>query len=83
MRVKDLDSETLLNLLLPMVREVFRTILPEIPPEWKINFFIDLLPDMNPISIPSYRTALTELKDLKGQLKDLPDKGFIQPYISP
>ena len=38
---------------------------------------------MNPISIPSYRMALEELKELNLQLKDLLDKGFIQPSISP
>ncbi|XP_069148114.1 uncharacterized protein [Solanum lycopersicum] len=55
---------------------------------------IDILPDslhepfivstpMESISIPPYRMAPTELKDLKAQLKDLLDKGFISPSISP
>ncbi|WMV49810.1 hypothetical protein MTR67_043195 [Solanum verrucosum] len=38
---------------------------------------------MQPISIPLYRMAPTELKELKEQLKDLLDKGFIRPSISP
>ena len=31
----------------------------------------------------SYRMAATELKELKTQLQDLVDKGFIQPSVSP
>ncbi|KAH0716656.1 hypothetical protein KY290_012918 [Solanum tuberosum] len=38
---------------------------------------------MQPISIPPYRIALAELKELKKKLKDLLDKGFIQPSVSP
>ncbi|WMV24573.1 hypothetical protein MTR67_017958 [Solanum verrucosum] len=48
----------------------------------EIDFGIDLLPDTQPISIPPYRIAPTELKELKEQLKDLLDKGFIRPSIS-
>ena len=52
-------------------------------PNGKLIFGIVLLPDTNPISIPPYRMASTELKELKAQLKDLLDKGFIRPNISP
>ena len=38
---------------------------------------------MNLISIPPYRMAPAELKELKAQLKDLLDRGFIRPSISP
>ena len=57
--------------------------MPKIPPKWKTDFKHDLLSDTLPISIPSYRMALAELKELKVQLKDFLDKGFIQPNISP
>ncbi|WMV43384.1 hypothetical protein MTR67_036769 [Solanum verrucosum] len=63
--------------------EVFPEDLPGVPPEREINFGIDLLPDTQPISIPPYRMAPAELKELKEQLKDLLDKGFIRPSISP
>ncbi|XP_049381240.1 uncharacterized protein LOC125845750 [Solanum stenotomum] len=43
----------------------------------------DFLPDTQPILIPSYRMAPTELTELKKQLKDLLDKGFIRPSTSP
>ncbi|WMV41180.1 hypothetical protein MTR67_034565, partial [Solanum verrucosum] len=63
--------------------EVFPNDLPGIPPEREIDFGIDLLLDTQPISIPPYRMAPRELKELIAQLKDLLDKGFIQPSISP
>ncbi|KAH0679031.1 hypothetical protein KY284_020116 [Solanum tuberosum] len=63
--------------------EVFPDDLPEILPEREIEFDIDLIPDTRPISIPPYRMAPAELKELKEQLKDLLDKGFIRPSVSP
>ncbi|KAH0784229.1 hypothetical protein KY290_003827 [Solanum tuberosum] len=84
-RVKDLESEIPPLESVPVVKdflEVFPDDLPRIPPEREINFGIDLLSDIQPISIPPYRMAPAELKELKAQLKDLLDKGFIQPSIS-
>ena len=63
--------------------EVFPNDLPRVPPKREIDFGIDLLPDSSPISIPPYRMPLAEFKELKLQLKDLLQKGFIQPSISP
>ncbi|KAH0775084.1 hypothetical protein KY290_012221 [Solanum tuberosum] len=85
-RVKDLESEIPPLESVLVVKdflEVFPDDLPEIPPEQEIDFGIDLLPDTQPVSIPHYRMAQAELKELKAQLKDLLDKGFIQPSISP
>jgi len=85
-RVKDLESEIPSLESVPIVKdfpEVFPDDLLKIPPEREIDFGIDLLPDTQPISIPPYRMSPTELKELKAQLKDLLDKGFIQPSISP
>ncbi|KAH0678989.1 hypothetical protein KY284_020074 [Solanum tuberosum] len=65
------------------VPEVFPDDLPGVPPEREIDFGIDILPDTHPISIPPYKMAPVELKELKEQLKDLLDKGFIQPSVSP
>ena len=64
-------------------QEVFPNDLAGILPEREIYFGINLLPDINPISIPLYRMASAESKELKAQLKDLLDKGFIRPSISP
>ena len=65
------------------IHDVFPGDLPRVPPPWEIDFGIDLEPDTKPISIPPYRMAPAELKDLKLQLKHLTDKDFIEPSISP
>ncbi|XP_070011069.1 uncharacterized protein [Nicotiana sylvestris] len=62
---------------------VFPDELPGLPPEREIEFSIDVFPDTQPISIPPYRKAPVELRELKAQLKDLLDKGFIRPSTSP
>ena len=41
------------------------------------------MPGMNPISIAPYRMASLESRELKVQLQDLLDKGFIRPNTSP
>ncbi|WMV07858.1 hypothetical protein MTR67_001243, partial [Solanum verrucosum] len=84
--VKDSSSESLTLKSVLMVNdfpEVFPEDLPGVPLEREIDFGIDLLPDTQPVSIPPYRMAPAELKELKEQLKDLLDKGFIKPSISP
>ena len=63
--------------------DMFPKDLPGVPPFREINFGIDLDPDTKQISIPPSRMTPAELKELKLQLKDLTDKGFIQPSISP
>ncbi|WRX23577.1 Reverse transcriptase domain - like 10 [Theobroma cacao] len=70
----------------PIVSEfpdVFPDDLPGLPPDRELEFPIDLLSGTAPISIPPYRMAPAELKELKVQLQELVDKGFIRPSISP
>ncbi|XP_070002054.1 uncharacterized protein [Nicotiana sylvestris] len=84
--VRDIDKEPATLQSVPIVNEfptVFTDGLPGIPPEREIDFAIDLLLDTQPISIPPYRMAPAELRELKEQLKDLLDKGFIRPSTSP
>ncbi|XP_075092520.1 uncharacterized protein LOC142172747 [Nicotiana tabacum] len=81
-RVKDADAQIPTLQSVPIVNEfpeVFPEDLPGIPPYREIDFGIDLLPGTKTISIPPYRMAPAELKELKVQLKDLLDKGFIRP----
>ena len=52
-------------------------------PEREVEFTIDLIPGTEPISIPPYRMAPAELRELKAQLEELLSKGFIRPSISP
>ncbi|XP_070005243.1 uncharacterized protein [Nicotiana sylvestris] len=85
-RVTDVDAEALRLEFVPVVNEfpdVFPDELPEIPPDREIDFGIDVMPGTQPISIPPYRMALAELKELNEQLKDLLEKGFIRPSVSP
>ena len=75
------------NLLdVPIVNEfldVFPADLPGLPRDRDVEFNIELLPGAAPISISPYRMAPLELKELKTQLQELLDKGFIQPSVSP
>ncbi|KAH0657727.1 hypothetical protein KY289_026475 [Solanum tuberosum] len=48
--------------------------LPGVFPQREIDCGIDILLDTRPISIPPYKIAPTELRELKEQLKDLLDK---------
>ncbi|XP_070005398.1 uncharacterized protein [Nicotiana sylvestris] len=63
--------------------DVFPADLPGMPPDIDIDFGIDLVRGTQPISIPPYRMAPAELKELKDQLQELLDKGFIRPSVSP
>ncbi|XP_055806966.1 uncharacterized protein LOC129875739 [Solanum dulcamara] len=72
--------------MVPVVNEypdVFPDELPSLPPNWEVEFTVDVLLDTQPISIPLYRIAPVELKELKEQLKDLLEKGFIRPSTLP
>ncbi|XP_075096333.1 uncharacterized protein LOC142174439 [Nicotiana tabacum] len=85
-RVKDADAQipTLQSVqIVNEFPEVFPEDLPGVPPDREIDFGIDLLPGTKPISILPYRIAPAELKKLKVQLKNLLDKGFIRPSVSP
>jgi hypothetical protein len=53
------------------------------PPERAIEFKIELQPDTAPISKAPYKVSREELAELKIQLKDRLDKGFIHPSSSP
>ncbi|TQD94468.1 hypothetical protein C1H46_019889 [Malus baccata] len=63
--------------------DVFLGDLPRLSPDRKVEFVVDLLPGMNPIYLTPYRMAPAELRELKVQLQELVDKGFIQPSTSP
>ncbi|KAL0386526.1 UNVERIFIED_CONTAM: Retrovirus-related Pol polyprotein from transposon [Sesamum latifolium] len=63
--------------------DVFSEELPGLPPHREVDFEIETIPGAAPISIAPYRMAPSELKELKKQLEELLDKGFIRPSISP
>ncbi|WVZ58168.1 LOW QUALITY PROTEIN: hypothetical protein U9M48_008467 [Paspalum notatum var. saurae] len=62
---------------------VFPEELPGLPPDRDVEFSIEVFPGMTTISKRPYRMALDELKDLKTQLQEKVDKGFIRPSSSP
>jgi hypothetical protein len=63
--------------------DVFPEDLPGLPPERDAEFVIELKLGTAPISRRSYRMPPNELAELKTQLQDLLEKGFIRPSSSP
>jgi hypothetical protein len=49
------------------------------PPERKVEFAIELLPSTAPISKRAYRVSGPELVELKKQIDELSEKGYIRP----
>jgi hypothetical protein len=63
--------------------DVFPNELSGMPPDRDIEFAIELQPGTTPISKTPYRMPPAELAELKRQLQELLDKGFIRPSTSP
>ncbi|WVZ79921.1 LOW QUALITY PROTEIN: hypothetical protein U9M48_027444 [Paspalum notatum var. saurae] len=63
--------------------DVFPEELPGLPPDRDVEFKIDLVPGTAPVSRRPYRMAPDELRELKVQLQEQLDKGFIRPSSSP
>jgi len=62
--------------------DVFLEELPGLPPDREVEFAIELIPGTTPISRRPYQMLPNELAELKTQLKELLDKGFIRPSSS-
>ncbi|XP_073119703.1 uncharacterized protein [Henckelia pumila] len=63
--------------------DVFPGDVAGIPPDREVEFSIDLIPNTVPISKAPYRLAPMEMRELKEQIQELLDKGFIRPSFSP
>jgi hypothetical protein len=63
--------------------DVFPDELPGMPPDRDIEFAIMLQPGTTLISKRPYRMPPAELTELKTQLQELLDKGFIRPSTLP
>jgi hypothetical protein len=63
--------------------DVFPDELPGMPPDREVEFVIDLLPGIAPISKRPYRMSVEELKELKKQLTELQEAGYIRLSSSP
>ena len=84
--LRNVEAETGVVKNVPVVCEfpdVVPEELPRLPPKREIEFCIDVVPGTDPISMPPYRMALAELKELNEQLKELLEQGFIRPSTSP
>ena len=53
------------------------------PPVREIEFEIEILPGTAPISIARYRMVPAEFRELKVQLEEFLERGFIRPSVSP
>ena len=53
------------------------------PPDRDIEFLIELLLGTGPISKRLYRMPPNDLEEIKKQIKELPEKGYIRPSSSP
>ena len=70
----------------PVVQEfldVFPEELASLPPEREVEFSIEVIPGTAPIAKVPYRMAPRELQELKVQLQELLDRGFVRPSSSP
>jgi hypothetical protein len=63
--------------------DVFPEELPGMPPDREVEFVVDLLPGTAPISKQPYKMSVEELKELKKQLTELQEAGYIRPSSSP
>jgi hypothetical protein len=62
---------------------IFPEELPGMPPDRDIEFSIKLLPGTTPILKRAYRMDVKDLIELKKQIEELLEKGFIRPSSSP
>ncbi|GKB54627.1 putative nucleotidyltransferase, ribonuclease H [Tanacetum coccineum] len=70
----------------PVIRDfpgVFPNDLSGLPPSRQVEFRIDLVPGAAPVACASYCLAPFEMRELSEQLRELLEKGFIRPSLSP
>ena len=63
--------------------DVFPDELPRLPPHRDVDFTIKLPPGTLPIFMTPHSIAPVELQELKVQIQELLDRGFIRPITSP
>lgn len=67
--------------VVPEYLDVFADKFTGLSPKRTVKFSIDLIPSTISISKASYRMRLVELPEVKHQLKELEDQGFIKSNI--
>jgi hypothetical protein len=63
--------------------DVFPEELSGMPPDREIEFVIESVPGTAPIFKRPYRMTANQLAELKEQIQELLDKGYIRPSASP
>jgi hypothetical protein len=71
------------HLVLWEFREVFPVEVPRLPLKIDLQFSIDLVPGAVPISRVPYMLSMPKLVELKMQFKEIMEKGYIRPSVSP
>ena len=70
-------------LVLKEYANVFSEEIPGLPLKRELDFTIELVRDAVPSLKAPYRMNILELNELKSQLKELIDKKYIRPSVSP
>ena len=82
-----LEDEARQDVGLPWVACEYNDVFPDellgLPPQRDVDFCIKLHPGTSPLSMTPHRMAPVELQELKVQLQELLDKGFIRLSTSP
>ena len=85
--VQDVSEEVGVNIedvpIVSKFMDLFSSMISGMPPTRAIEFTIDLVPRTAPISKVAYTLAPLEMSELKMQLQELVDKGYIRPSASP
>ena len=71
---------------IPILKEysdVFSKKILRLPMKRELDFTIELVPGAVPSSKSPYRMNILELNELKSQLKEIIDKNYIRPSVSP
>ena len=69
--------------MLQEFRDVFPDEISGLPPKRDIDFTIELVPGVAPVSKAPYRMSTPEMLELKMQLQDLLEKKYIRSSVSP
>jgi hypothetical protein len=84
MALNQLDAASTLDIrTVSEFLDVFPEELPGMPPDCEIEFVIELVPGTAPIFKRPYIMTANQLVDLKEQLQELLDKGYIRPSHHP
>ena len=64
-------------------QDIFPEELTELPPDRELVHEIDLIPGAQPIACAPYKMSPFEALELKNELNQLLEQGFIKPSVSP